>query len=93
MLVRTQVYSTLLSLLGNDTGSSSRVLSITLLMLGAALVAVIFGNMTVLLANYDAQSRAHYEKLERVKQSLARMEVDSKLQVRSFKTYLYSVFC
>ena len=32
--------------------------SIVMLMVGAALVAVIFGNMTVLLSNYDAQVRS-----------------------------------
>ena len=60
-----------------------------MLMLGAVLVATIFGNMTVLLANSDAQSRAHYEKLERVKQSLVRMEVTPKLQGRVIKYYEY----
>ena len=32
-----------------------------------------------------AQSRIYYEKLERVKQSLGRMEVDPKLQARVIK--------
>lgn len=52
------LYLSLLVLLGNDTASSSRLLSIVMLMVGAALVAVIFGNMTVLLSNYDAQVRS-----------------------------------
>jgi hypothetical protein len=79
------IYYALLALLGNDVPSHSRMFSTCLLVIGSALVAVIFGNMTVLLSNYDAQSRAYQEKLERVKQGLARMEVPSKLQTRVIK--------
>ena len=77
------------AILGNDVPSNSRLFSISTLMIGAVLVATIFGNMTVLLANADAQTRAHYEKLERVKQSLVRMEVTPKLQSRVIKYYEY----
>lgn len=77
------------AILGNDVPSNSRSFSIIMLMVGAVLVATIFGNMTVLLANADAQTRAHYEKLERVKQSLVRMEVTPKLQSRVIKYYEY----
>jgi hypothetical protein len=77
------------AILGNDVPSNSRLFSINMLMVGAVLVATIFGNMTVLLANADAQTRAHYEKLERVKQTLVRMEVTPKLQSRVIKYYEY----
>ena len=77
------------AILGNDVPSNSRLFSISMLMVGAVLVATIFGNMTVLLANADAQTRAHYEKVERVKQSLVRMEVTPKLQSRVIKYYEY----
>ena len=83
------LYYSFLSILGNDVLSNSRLFSISMLMVGAVLVATIFGNMTVLLANSDAQTRAHYEKLERVKQSLVRMEVTPKLQSRVIKYYEY----
>lgn len=68
---------------------SCRVFSVCLLVVGSVLVATIFGNMTVLLSNYDAQSRAYQEKLERVKQGLARMEVPALLQGRVIKYYEY----
>lgn len=83
------IYRAMLLLLGNDVYSHSRAFSTLALVIGSGLVAVIFGNMTVLLSNYDAQSRAYHEKLERVKQGLARMEVPQSLQGRVIKYYEY----
>ena len=83
------LYYAFLAILGNDVKSHSRLLSVAMLFVGAGMVATIFGNMTVLVSNSDAQSRAHYEKLERVKQGLARMEIKPELQSRVVKYYEY----
>ena len=83
-------YTSLLLIMGENIeplADSEVFFSSIALLLGAVMMAIVFGNVAVLIANFTANTSAHQKKMEEIYSVMRRLRLPNDLQTRIEQYY------